>query len=525
MQGMQGGGYGARMINGMMQPSFFGGGNGGSRRAPTRDDPRYKTKMCMRWMDTGICSYGDRCNFAHGADDLRTREMNMKCPPVMMAGTNANMMPLGAARMPTSTNNVGVDGREICNDFTKGKCFRGAMCKFSHMLPPTVPMMNPGKKPDATSGTCTSWQDERGFGFIKLDDDSGEELMVFRECIKDPKAQKGEKGAVLVEGAKYSFRIITNERTKRKEASDIMLYDEAAEQKKSEIISNTSDDKEGVAMKRKADANAELCMDYTRGQCFRGNSCKFSHVMPSSSSSSISGMTAGQGGAKRLKTSASNVISAQQLMMNNGVTPMYSVPGGRSSFPMVSPNMSAQQMMMMGSNTSGLPFPSPVPSPAPAQATAATVATKADEKKKQPKGLLLEDEVKIMHSKYPCTVNVDHLGGPKTLFGVDVESVPNYDLQITQRMKLKRGKWLPPKEDRVHLYFSAVHGTDDAKKLERLVNHLKTYKDGRAGVVSIDGDPKKKLHLIPPGKFQTELIKESMPSIEPLEHFLVIGNK
>ena len=33
--------------------------------------PRYKTELCVHWLIHGDCTYGkERCNFAHGEDDL-----------------------------------------------------------------------------------------------------------------------------------------------------------------------------------------------------------------------------------------------------------------------------------------------------------------------------------------------------------------------------------------------------------------------------------------------------------------------
>ncbi|ETO06453.1 hypothetical protein RFI_30938 [Reticulomyxa filosa] len=33
----------------------------------------YKTELCENWMNEGHCSYGDKCNFAHGIEDMRHR--------------------------------------------------------------------------------------------------------------------------------------------------------------------------------------------------------------------------------------------------------------------------------------------------------------------------------------------------------------------------------------------------------------------------------------------------------------------
>ncbi|KAF5831492.1 hypothetical protein DUNSADRAFT_13050 [Dunaliella salina] len=46
--------------------SFRGGGSAGFRGTAENA----KTKLCNRWMQ-GDCRFGDRCNFAHGEQELR----------------------------------------------------------------------------------------------------------------------------------------------------------------------------------------------------------------------------------------------------------------------------------------------------------------------------------------------------------------------------------------------------------------------------------------------------------------------
>lgn len=48
------------------------GGGGGGRR-PVKDPVRYKTQLCVNWKASGKCPYGLKCQFAHGADELRAR--------------------------------------------------------------------------------------------------------------------------------------------------------------------------------------------------------------------------------------------------------------------------------------------------------------------------------------------------------------------------------------------------------------------------------------------------------------------
>lgn len=39
---------------------------------------RYKTKLCKNFVDKGMCPYESRCMFAHGDDEMRTAEMNIR---------------------------------------------------------------------------------------------------------------------------------------------------------------------------------------------------------------------------------------------------------------------------------------------------------------------------------------------------------------------------------------------------------------------------------------------------------------
>lgn len=40
-------------------------------RKATHDEQRYRTELCHKFTETGYCPYGDRCQFAHGAEQLR----------------------------------------------------------------------------------------------------------------------------------------------------------------------------------------------------------------------------------------------------------------------------------------------------------------------------------------------------------------------------------------------------------------------------------------------------------------------
>jgi len=65
----------------------------------------YKTELCRSWIETGLCRYGHKCQFAHGEHELR---------PVL--------------RHPKYKT-------EICKTFsTTGSCPYGPRCRFIHTL-------------------------------------------------------------------------------------------------------------------------------------------------------------------------------------------------------------------------------------------------------------------------------------------------------------------------------------------------------------------------------------------------------
>ena len=51
----------------------------------TRD--KFKTEMCRNWLQVGTCRYGDKCQFAHGLNDMRSRRLPSQCesPPPPLA--------------------------------------------------------------------------------------------------------------------------------------------------------------------------------------------------------------------------------------------------------------------------------------------------------------------------------------------------------------------------------------------------------------------------------------------------------
>jgi hypothetical protein len=63
----------------------------------------YKTELCRNWRETGVCRYGNKCQFAHGGDEIR-----------------------GLLRHPKYKT-------EVCRQYvTHGSCSYGKRCRFRH---------------------------------------------------------------------------------------------------------------------------------------------------------------------------------------------------------------------------------------------------------------------------------------------------------------------------------------------------------------------------------------------------------
>jgi butyrate response factor 1 len=53
--------------------------NNTMRKVQTHNgNSRFKTELCRSWSTSGACRYGDKCQFAHGADELRPLQRHPK---------------------------------------------------------------------------------------------------------------------------------------------------------------------------------------------------------------------------------------------------------------------------------------------------------------------------------------------------------------------------------------------------------------------------------------------------------------
>ena len=82
-------------------PSALGGEDYDGADGRNNPQLRYKTRLCIRFMQTGFCSKGVACTFAHGYEDLRVPGHDMGPPahlPMMMPPGPRGTPPRGGSR-------------------------------------------------------------------------------------------------------------------------------------------------------------------------------------------------------------------------------------------------------------------------------------------------------------------------------------------------------------------------------------------------------------------------------------------
>ena len=68
-----------------------------------KKDPKYKTELCKTYSETGECPYGKKCRFAHGKDELFSKDIGMNYKKIE------------------------------CKSFSElGYCLYGSRCSFKH---------------------------------------------------------------------------------------------------------------------------------------------------------------------------------------------------------------------------------------------------------------------------------------------------------------------------------------------------------------------------------------------------------
>ena len=84
-------------------------------------NPRYKTTLCKKFASTQSCPYGDKCQFAHGEQELRSPNLQAQNPMFNM-------------QMNTKGQNNYLNYKIVkCKNWEKDKsCKYGQHCTYAH---------------------------------------------------------------------------------------------------------------------------------------------------------------------------------------------------------------------------------------------------------------------------------------------------------------------------------------------------------------------------------------------------------
>lgn len=155
---------------------------------------------------------------------------------------------------------IDLSDREICRDFLRNACSRGSRCKYQHKLP--VPVSKSGELEfcrDFQNGTCKRTA-------CKYIHASRAEEEQYRQSGSLP--MQIQNLGLSVVNPTTSFPLPTLPVESPPEVADAF----------SAVNSNSI-------------SAADICRDFLRGSCNRGDRCKFRHVNPADIASSISALT------------------------------------------------------------------------------------------------------------------------------------------------------------------------------------------------------------------------------------------
>lgn len=83
--------------------------------------PLYKTRLCERFETEGTCPYGPKCNFAHGINELRGKDIQENAVPIPTTVATNQILDSGNQLFKT----------RLCEKFIKEKfCQYGPKCHF-----------------------------------------------------------------------------------------------------------------------------------------------------------------------------------------------------------------------------------------------------------------------------------------------------------------------------------------------------------------------------------------------------------
>lgn len=91
---------------------------------------KFKTVLCKHFGQNGTCSYGDKCQFAHGYQEIKSSNMTMGST---MPPTTSPMVDMGMKQQQKTIPNPSNFKIVKCKNWeTTGTCKYGSVCTFAH---------------------------------------------------------------------------------------------------------------------------------------------------------------------------------------------------------------------------------------------------------------------------------------------------------------------------------------------------------------------------------------------------------
>lgn len=129
----------------------------GDNSEPKKPNSKYKTQLCRHFMKLGRCNFGDKCQFAHGQEELK-----------IIPGMNINPQPYIPKRMPSDAMRDN-HKTELCKYFSNdGHCRYGSGCNYAHgqaeLRPKGMNMQGPNMMNPMAMGMGMNYPMNMGMG-------------------------------------------------------------------------------------------------------------------------------------------------------------------------------------------------------------------------------------------------------------------------------------------------------------------------------------------------------------------------
>ena len=129
----------------------------------------YKIVKCKNWEKDGTCKYGHHCTFAHGDNDLRDKNANlfqmqpnmMMMYPLMM---NMNMMPMDPAMQNIGMQNMNMDINQMQQMTMAGQIDPNQLMMGVNMNPQGIDMNIPQFTTNNGNGAMNNNNNNNGSG-------------------------------------------------------------------------------------------------------------------------------------------------------------------------------------------------------------------------------------------------------------------------------------------------------------------------------------------------------------------------